>query len=348
MTNNSQNNLLETTISKAILLWETYGKTYQKGLIIFVKWTIMILSGWYLYVHVIKNTRFNDILALSATILHNPASVWLLSLCLGLVIVNWSLEAFKWKFLLKKFTSISFFRSLAAIFCGSSIGIWAPNRMGEYVGRVFFLDPGIRIKGMFATIIGSLSQLVVTLMFGTVGFVYYERNMDAPAYIQWASGIGGLIFMALLLFFYFNIKVIRSWLPIKPWTVSLRKYLVIYKLYKTPELEKVLIYSVFRYIVFTSQFYILMVFFGVQIPILNAMLLIFLMYGIQTISPTNGFTELVVRGGATVFLFHSYTTNLTAILAASYGLWLINLMIPALAGACILGFVRINKRLKFI
>jgi len=308
----------------------------------------MILSGWYLYNHVIKNARFKDIIALSATILHNPAAKWLLTVCLALVIVNWAIEAIKWRFLLKKFTSISFFRSIAAIFCGTTIGIWAPNRTGEYLGRVFFLDDGVRIKGILATLIGSISQLVLSLIFGTIGFVYYEKNIDAPAYIQWAAGISGLLFIVLILFFYFNFRLIRLWLPLKKWTLPIRKYLVVYKLYKTREFEIVLLLSLFRYLVFTTQFYLLLGFFGTHIPYLDAMPLIFLMYGIQTVSPSNGFTELIVRGGTTVFLFHNFTSNVTAILAASYGLWLINLMIPALAGACILGFARINKRLKFI
>ena len=94
------------------------------------------------------------------------------------------------------------------------------------------------------------------------------------------------------------------------------------------------------------QFYILLVFFGVHIPIIDALILIFVMYIVQTVSPTTGFTELIVRGSATVYLFHGVTNNMVAVLSASYGIWILNLLIPAFSGAIIFGLARINKRLR--
>src|SRR6185437_11245478 len=134
--------------------------------------------------------------------------------------------------------------------------------------------------------------------------------------------------------------------PAAKWAKSLRKSLLIYKQYKGKELETVLLYSFIRYLIFSIQFYILLVFFGVHIPFIAALMLIFVMYLVQTISPTTGLTELIVRGGATVYLFHGFTSNMAGVLAASYGIWIINLLIPALSGAIIFGFAGIHKRLK--
>ncbi len=326
-----------------------FGKKFlQRALLIVLKIVVLVFSARYLYQNVLQNVHFADIYKITAATLHQPGATWLFSICLVLVIANWGFEALKWKFVLRKFQDISLLRSFSAILSGTAISLLMPNRTGEYLGRVFFLDPSIRIKSIFATFIGSLSQLVITLVLGAVGFIYYEKSLHYPGYIQAAVVIGALIFIALIIFFYFNIRVIRSLLPARKWSKSLRKYLKVYRLYHAGELEKILLFSLARYLIFSVQFYVFMLFFGVHVPFFNALMLIFLMYLVQTISPTNGFTELVVRGGTTAFLFKAYTVNLAAVLAASYSLWAINLLIPGLAGALIFGFGRIYKRNKAV
>lgn len=319
---------------------------WQKIVVLGIKIIVLVFSGWYLYVHVLENTKFKDVYTQSAYILSNPSSVWILSLCLTMVLLNWSIETIKWQFLLKRFAHITFLRAFSAILSGNTISLWSPNRVGEYLGRVVFLDAAVRIKSIFATLAGSIAQLVITLVMGTLGFVYYEKMSHAPELIQLGIGFVGLIFIGLLLFFYFNIGIIRSWLPAKNWAKGLRKSLLIYKQYKRKELETVLLYSLIRYLVFSMQFYVLLIFFGVHIPLIQALILIFIMYMIQTVSPTTGVTELLVRGTTAVFLFQSFTNNMTGVLSASYGIWIINLLVPALIGAVIFGFARINKRLR--
>jgi hypothetical protein len=323
-------------------------KSWSWALVFILKLAILVFSANYLYNNVIRNARFADIYALSVSILHGATSIWLFSACLLLVFVNWGFEALKWQYLVKKFADISFLRSFSAILSGNAVSLLMPNRVGEYIGRVFFLDQSIRIKSIFATFVGSIAQLVITLILGTIGLVYYEKSLHLPPFIEWAIFTGALIFIALLFFFYFHIKSIRSFLPAKKWSKPIRKYLKVYRLYHRPELEKILLYSMVRYLIFSIQFYVLLVFFGVHIPIYQGLMAIFMMYLVQTISPTNGFTELIVRGGTTVFLFKAYTANLTAVLAASYSIWMINLLIPGLAGAIIFGLARINKRRKTV
>src|SRR6185436_5079605 len=83
-----------------------------------------------------------------------------------LMFVNWSLEALKWKLSVQKVQPINFFRALKAIFSGVSFSITTPNRMGEYFGRMLYMDEGKRLKIVSLTILCSLSQLIITLLFG--------------------------------------------------------------------------------------------------------------------------------------------------------------------------------------
>jgi len=326
---------------------EWFGKIFtQKTALFIIKWGFILFSGWYLYAHVIRNARFADIIALAHSILQNPASVWLLSFCITLVFVNWGIEALKWQFLIKKLADISFYTSFKAIFSGTTVSLVMPNRVGEYMGRVLFLEHGKRVRGIFATFVGSIAQLVVTLIMGTVGFIYYEKTFHFPFIISFASVVAAILFIGFTLFFYFNIRSLRGMIPARKWARPLRKYLKVYRLYNRPELERIFAYSLLRYFVFSVQFYLLMVFFGIHIPFIEAMLLIFLMYLVQTIYPTAGITELMVRGAATGFIFAGHSSNVTALLAASYGIWLINLLLPAMVGAAVLGLARTQKRFR--
>jgi len=344
-----RNNLQTQNINHSVSdrnSWKLRSKFLWKAFIFVIKLAVLVFSGWYLYVHVILNARFKDLFVLSLSILHNPASAWLFASCLALGLVNWSLETLKWQFLIRRFAQISFPRAFAAILSGSVISLWMPNRVGEYIGRVFFLDPKVRIKSIFATFVGSISQLVITLILGSLGFMFFEKAPNAPLLLFWVVVSCGFIFIGLLLFFYFNIRIIRTWLPAKNWAKKIRKYLLIYKQYSARELETVLLYSLSRYMVFSVQFYVLLVFFGIPISFPVSIMLISMMYLVQTVSPTSGFSELVVRGGATVFLFQAFAQNMTGVLAASYSIWIINLLIPSLVGAVIFGFARINKKLR--
>ena len=92
--------------------------------------------------------------------------------------VNWSLEALKWKISVQSVQPVSFFRSLKAIFSGVSFSVTTPNRTGEYFGRVLYMDEGNRLRVISLTILGSISQLLVTIFFGLLGLLILQPDID--------------------------------------------------------------------------------------------------------------------------------------------------------------------------
>src|SRR4029078_6440170 len=87
-----------------------------------------------------------------------------------LMIVNWGIEAFKWKLSVQKVQDVKYLTAFKAILSGTSFSVLAPNRVGEYLGRILYMDDGNRLKAISLTIAGSMSQLLVTLYIGTIGF----------------------------------------------------------------------------------------------------------------------------------------------------------------------------------
>jgi len=100
-------------------------------------------------------------------------------------------------------------------------------------------------------------------------------------------------------------------------------------------LFKVLLLSLLRYVVFSTQFYLLLRAFALQIPYPTAFMLISVIYLVVTAIPTVALVDLGIRGSVSVYFLGLYFHNGQAaflILSASTLIWIVNLALPALAG----------------
>src|SRR4051812_6004400 len=96
---------------------------------------------------------------------------------LFLMLLNWSLEAVKWKLSVHAVQPISFSRAFKAIMTGVSFSITTPNRVGEYFGRMLYMDEGNRLRIISLTIVSSMSQLIITLLFGLIGTIILHSTI---------------------------------------------------------------------------------------------------------------------------------------------------------------------------
>jgi len=93
-----------------------------------------------------------------------------------LMLLNWSLEAAKWKSLVKDVETVSVWKAIKAVLSGLSFGLLTPNRIGNFVGKILWLQPENRIKGTIFAFYGNFAQLVTTLFFGSVAFAFYHQE----------------------------------------------------------------------------------------------------------------------------------------------------------------------------
>lgn len=279
------------------------------------------------------------------------------ALVLLLLPVNIFFESLKWKKLIDKLEFVKMNKAFTAVLSGISVSMFLPNRVGDYLGRVFVLNHASHIKGILATIIGSLAQLLTTILIGMMALIaFVPRLLDfsEPAMLYLYIGIivAIIIVLVFLIGLYFNVGLLKaiSGILFKRKSNKIEGYLEVFSLYSKLELFVVLALSFGRYLVFSFQFYLLFHIFGFSVHYFDAMVLISLIYLAMTLIPTIAITELAVRGSVALSLFDIYfkqaqiwTENApVAVIAASSALWIINLALPALIGAF---FV---FRLKFI
>jgi len=279
-----------------------------------------------------------------------------------LMLVNWGIEARKWQVLVRSIERIPFLKAFKAVFSGQSLAVNTPNRVGEYVGRVLYLDEGHRLKGVALTLVGSFSQTIVTLLAGATGLFLMRSDItDALRHILTEVGFlktfpnasetifdiffyGVAVTGAVLLVVYYELSWLTKLLERLP--VVNRYSYIIEKLEDMhwAELTRILSLSVTRYVVFVVQFLLLLQLFQVAIPLWQGVWLVSVFFVVLAVVPTISSIELSLRGLASVALFGILSTNKLGIIATTAGLWFINLIVPALVGSIFILGVKIYKR----
>jgi uncharacterized membrane protein YbhN (UPF0104 family) len=277
---------------------------------------------------------------------------WKLWLVFLLMLANWGIEAKKWQLSIAPVQQISWWRAFKATLTGSTMASFTPNRMGEYLGRMLYIEEGKRIQSISLTILCSFSQIIVTMITGCAGIIYllwhlhHNEMLNVEILHLWLSVLL-VIVIAILLFatiFYFRL----SWLVKFMKAVRVpEKYLVYVKILEDVDaniLLRILFLSFFRYCVFMLQYYLIFSVFGVSLTLFQTFGSISVVFLVMAIVPTFTFlTELGLRWEASIQLVELFSANTVGIFAGSFGIWLINLVVPALAGSLLIVGIKLFK-----
>lgn len=260
-------------------------------------------------------------------------SVWLF-LSLALMPINVLLETKKWQILASGANPISFLNAFTSYLSGLAISIVTPNRIGEYPGRILYLNRKNTIRLISASVVGLSAQLFTISLFGTLGWFYFK--LYAPLPFQNEILAFAIVLTICLGLFYFRFE---TWLPFFQHFKWARKYNIYAQLmcrFDNKHLFNIVFISALRFCIFTAQYLILLHWMKVDIRLISAFFSATLFYWIMAIIPSIAITELAERGQIGLFLFHHFTTNTVGILGATFSLWFINLIIPAFIGSLLI------------
>lgn len=243
--------------------------------------------------------------------------------------VNWLIEAVKWRSCISGLERVSVWLSFRAVLSGVSVSLFMPNRIGEYLGRVFVLKNADRIEAALSTMVAAFSQLLVTLLAGSIAVVFYGNGWIGTSF---SMAIASLLSVLSLIVYYRSShlgKLVSNWKLPETWKSRLDSI----SAFSLKKLSLLLFYSFVRYIVFALQFLLMLRFFTVWIPVHETLLCISVTYLIMAVVPTIALTELGVRGAVAAVVFAPFTGSVEQVVFASSVLWLINLVLPALTGS---------------
>ena len=322
----------------------------SKFLDLLIKLILLIAVGLVFYYQILAKANIDEILVLFLE-RRQSSSSWPLIFALLLVPVNWGLETKKWQSLLTTFYQTSFFQTYKAVLAGITVSLITPNRVGEYGGRVVFLPDGYRWHGTVSTLVGSFAQLIALLTFGLIALFgltlgqFEITNLILAAYFM----LSGLL-ITLLFLLYFNLPIVVKTVRKLPYWNKWKKYFSPLKaIQKFPsiQLRKALIFACLRYLLYFFQYFLLASYFGIEIGLLDSFLVIGTIFLVQTSIPLPPIWSLLVRGQAALYFWGLFEANPIAILASTFALWVINLILPSLFGLLLLMSTNIPKTLGY-
>ena len=277
-------------------------------------------------------------------------NIWHLSAVQGFILflafilmpLNWGLETIKWKISLQRvYSDISFWDAWSGVWAGLATGIFTPNRLGEYAGRIAFIPQTYRLEAAIYLFADRFCQLIITVWAGWLGLewiaIYHADYLS-----QWVPGIQWLwlwifwgcrtIALLLLLIVLFPPKR----LPVnilgdrfRPWLLKAQSAL---EKLDTQLLWTLLGISLIRYIVFSFQYFMLLFAFGNEHTKLMTFALINLIFLIKSLVPGIALTELGIRESIALYVMGAVGISAFSAFSSTFLLYMINLLIPSLIG----------------
>ncbi|MEP1032077.1 hypothetical protein [Ekhidna sp.] len=239
-----------------------------------------------------------------------PNGFWftLTVVCL-LMTSNWYLEVLRWKYSIQVFESISTKEAWRAVLGGLALNWVLPLTSGDLIVRISQQQD--QYKTTSAALLNRFIMLCFTILLGGYGISHLAKNYDW----SWWVLIPIALLMVLGLMF-------RN---------SFRRFIAYFKQLNQMTFLRVFGLSLLRYLIFVSQFLLVLQAF---LPMLSISLLI---AGIGWIFLIRSALPLFlggigIREASGVLFFEPHVNQLHLVLIPIFLIWIINTVIPSLVG----------------
>jgi uncharacterized membrane protein YbhN (UPF0104 family) len=293
--------------------------------------TLLILS--YIY-HTFENEQkgIQDIGLVYQKIL-TPEHFFLVAFIVLLVPINWALESLKWQRLAQKAVPVTFREAFRGTLTGLAIGVAAPAQLGDTLGRIASLRSDDRLKAIGAALVSNGIQFYVSILGGGLGLVFVGDKLGLDPF---STSVLHVLLIILLLaglaVVYFRSRL-TSWNPEKPYFKKLLSYFRIIGQYTASDLLISTTYGFLRYVVFLSQFVLVLSLFQFGLSLVSLSACASLIFLAKTLIPAiNVLGDLGLREFTALFVFKQYNLPAEEIIAATFLVWIINVLGPILIG----------------
>ena len=273
---------------------------------------------------------------------------WLLLLLIAsLVPLNLVLEAQKFRVLMQG-VGLALPAATRRVCAGIAAGIWTPNRVGEYAGRLVGAGPGERTRTVTATLLGGVAQWVPLAVGGVFGafLVGDGAGVAETGTLLAAGGIG-----AVIIVLYLTLESAVRWAL--RWSASYvaregyfstafaktggRLVLLVEDDVLSPRnLGSVLLLSSARYGIYLVQISLAYLAFGLDVPAVTLVAGVAVLLLVQSFMPVPSAVQMLARAELSLLIWASYTPNPLAVTAASLLILVLNLGMPAFVGLAII------------
>jgi uncharacterized membrane protein YbhN (UPF0104 family) len=239
----------------------------------------------------------------------------------GLCSINWLFEALKWKEVTRAWVDMTMKSAIKSVVIGQALNLITPASVGHFAGR-WGMVGGDGWKTASAVLICQITQMTVTFVAFLIGWTYW-KSIFPSFQVHWTFVLGGI---ALILLAFLLSKQIQAL-----WWKKIQEG---WKQIPLASLVRIGTYSLLRYVVFTTQFVLVLFFLGAKNSVVELAAAISLVFMAKSLMPSVHFlSDLGIREFCALLFLPAIGLPEPLVVAASLWVWTINVLIPSMAGA---------------
>lgn len=300
----------------------------KQFLLSLIKIGLVVAAFYFIYTKLFKNSDFHfDEFKYNLMEFSSISMISVLYLAF-LSFLNWFIEILKWQTLINSISEITLTNAARQTLGALTASLFTPNRIGEYGAKAMYYPPHHRKKIMLLNGISNSVQMLITTVFGVVGFSYFtvrfQPQLNYSTFFIWLLIIGFILFSSV---YILKMKWFKK--QLKP----IYESYTFLKSISTKTLFNTLLLSLIRYLIFSFQFYYLLLLFGIEMDYFEAMAIISTMYLLSSIMPSIFIFDIVIKGGVAIYLFGLIGVSKAIILTIITLMWLSNFVLPSIIGS---------------
>jgi len=255
---------------------------------------------------------------------HKNQSVLGIGFILLLSVLNRLFEILKWQNLVSFLRPISLKEATEQVLAALTAGLFTPNGVGEYAGKALYFDKKETKKIVFLNLICNGIQMILTVIFGVFGLLYFNAQHNVITSKTVAILFGLCLLLVGILFFSKKVNI-------KGYSIEK----LIHKINEIPKAihQKNIVLAILRYLVFSHQYYFLFLAFDVDLPYFILISAISSVYFLASSLPTFQFLDFAVKGSVAVYFFGILGVNEWVVIFISTLMWFLNVVLPVFLGS---------------
>ncbi len=297
-----------------------------KMFVLVLKFMVLLYLMYYLYQHFFVNKFFWTSIQLQLASGLEVSKLPYLIFAVVLLPVNWLLEVYKWHLLQYSTLQLSFYQSWKNVMKGVSFGLIMPQQLGDAIGKMEQSTSKDRWDIGILSLFGGFVQSFMALMGGVVGVAFLFENELGIAMVSIMT-MGMVVVMGCIFYSVEILQILQS--------IFLFKFLTSLNFKVTKIiLLKVVVLSLLRYLVFVSQFVLVLHLFANSYDKMKVISAVMLTYFGKTFIPAlNVFGDLGIREFSALWSFSYTSIAASTVFLCSMLVWILNILLPMLLGA---------------
>jgi hypothetical protein len=242
---------------------------------------------------------------------------------------NWFIEAVKWKYINDYHQHpVSIGNAFKAVILGASAGLLSPGRWGEPLARAYYGGNDKIVSRTYWNLPGIAAQWSITIIGGAAYLFLYDTTKMSLLLNVSLFVLIGLITLGM---YYFHDQLFVTILNYRPLQSLLKiKQPILYINSKAK--QAIFLLTLSRFMVYLSQYIILIFFFSEQLSVPEIMMKMFFLFFLQSFSIFPGLIDIGIKGNIAIYLFANAFVSVSDLLFVILFIWILNLFIPALIG----------------